>query len=203
MAAMNFGWVTFRGNAGYFLRLILLFLVIQIAIDVLYCRTAGAVMSFLIAMVSAVMGSVLQLGLIGISLEFYDGRKPSLSDLFFFYPHFIPYLLASLAYAVVVAAGLALLLVPGLYLMLRMQFYSYLVVDMDLGWAASLRKSWSITDGQIRRLSVFLAVLLLVNLCGALALGIGLLMTLPVTALAYAYVYRQLARPVTSQLYTT
>ena len=71
-----------------------------------------------------------------------------------------------------------------------------LVVDKKLDITESIRKSGEITQGHKGWLFGFAIVLGLVNIAGALLLLVGLLVTIPLTTMAYIYVYRQLSSSV-------
>lgn len=105
---------------------------------------------------------------------------------------FLSYLLTAVLYVVMVAAGLLLLIVPGFLIAVRYGFFGFLLVDKKLDPIAALRRSAELTRGLSAELLGFGLLLLGVNLLGALALGVGLLVTLPTSAIAAAYVYRRL-----------
>jgi uncharacterized membrane protein len=83
-----------------------------------------------------------------------------------------------------VAIGMFLLIIPGIYLAVAYSATSYLIVfrKMDF-WQAmeTSRKAVSKEWFSIFGLGIVLA---LINLAGALVLGIGLLFTIPLTACA-------------------
>ena len=58
------------------------------------------------------------------------------------------YLIASIIMGIAVAIGIFLLIVPGIYLAIRLQFYSAYIVEEDCGIIESLQKSWDLTKGQ-------------------------------------------------------
>ena len=89
--------------------------------------------------------------------------------------------------AVIGVAGVVL----SVYLGLRYSMVRFAVLD-DAGVAGSLRRSAHLTLGAKGRLLFFFIVLGALNMLGAIALGIGLLITLPVSMLAYAHVYLKL-----------
>lgn len=85
--------------------------------------------------------------------------------------------------------GFILLIVPGIIIVLMFQMYAYLVVDKGLGPIAALKRSRVITKGSRWRLFVLGFLIVLVNLGGLLCLVVGLLVTIPLTAIASARVY--------------
>jgi len=63
-----------------------------------------------------------------------------------------------------------------------------------MGPIASMKESYAITKGRFWKLLGFWIVIGLFNLLGLIPFGIGLLVTVPVSALASIYVYRELSR---------
>ena len=129
-----------------------------------------------------------------IALKVIDGQKPKLEDLYKSYPLFVNYLLASILVGLMVVAGLILLVIPGIYLALKYQFTLFLVVDKKMKVMDAIKKSGEMTEGKLMDLLGLALVAILITMLGALALGVGLLVSTPVTMLAYAYVYRQLSK---------
>jgi uncharacterized membrane protein len=91
--------------------------------------------------------------------------------------------------------------VPGIYLALKYQFYNYLIRDQGKGLVEAIRISGVLTEGVMWNLVLFwlmlaginiLGMLAGINILGMLALGIGLTITVPLSWLATAYVYRRL-----------
>lgn len=91
--------------------------------------------------------------------------------------------------------GLVLLIVPGVILMIRLGFYKYLIIDKkDISITQALRESMILTKGITWKLFLFTVVLGLVNLVGFICFVAGLLVTIPLSAIAFAYVYNKLIR---------
>lgn len=75
----------------------------------------------------------------------------------------------------------------------RLQFYVYYMVDQDVKALPSLKKSFAATDGHFWKLFFLAIVLGFINILGFLALIVGLFVTIPLSWIAMAYVYRKLA----------
>jgi uncharacterized membrane protein len=75
--------------------------------------------------------------------------------------------------------------------MVKYGLAEYLVVD-GAGARTALRASARITDGHRGDLLVFFLATFGMNLLGLICLGVGLLVTMPTTIVAHAWVYRQL-----------
>lgn len=132
----------------------------------------------------------LGLGLVRFTLNLIDGRTARLSDLFSQYRRLLRGFVAHFLFSLMVGVGLLLLVVPGVYLLLRFGFYNCGIVDRDLGVIDSFRLSSRITRGSKFRLLGLVMLCLLLMLLGGLALGIGLAFALPLVALAWSLAFR-------------
>jgi len=148
---------------------------------------------FLFRIASYAVSTILNIGLIAIALKFIGNEKPEIEDLFRSYKgRFWRFVGASLLYGLIVVGGLLLLIVPGIYWAIKFQFCTFLVVDQESRVTESLRRSSKITESQRWHLLGFGLLLGLINIAGALALLIGLFVTIPLTMIGYTSVYRKL-----------
>lgn len=155
----------------------------------------GSFLVFLVNIAVFALSLVMSLGAKRITLDIARGKLPRLSDLFSQTNLFWKFLLASIIYGVAVIIGFILLIVPGLYLSLKYGLYAYIIVDRpELSATDALKESARLTDGIKWKLVGFSFVLLGINLLGLLALGIGLLYTIPVSIMAYTALYCSLAK---------
>jgi uncharacterized membrane protein len=92
-----------------------------------------------------------------------------------------------------VAIGLILLIVPGIIFGLMFMFATFVVIERELGPIDAMNESHRITRGHKWQLFGFMLLLLLINLLGLLALVVGLLVSIPVSTLAFVHAYRVLA----------
>ena len=90
--------------------------------------------------------------------------------------------------------GLLLLIVPGLYVGARLLFSGFYVVVESRPVVGSLRFSLMMGQGRIGELMVLVLSLVLLNLLGLALMGVGLLITLPLSYVVVARAYRQADR---------
>ena len=90
--------------------------------------------------------------------------------------------------------GFIALLLPAVYATIRLQFFRYFIVeDENMGPIHAFKKSISITRGKFWQLLGFICLLVLFNLVGLMLLFVGLLITVPVTMIAYTELYKKLS----------
>lgn len=103
---------------------------------------------------------------------------------------FLVYVLVSLIKIV----GYILLIIPGIYFKIRLQFVSYSVVEYGYWPFKAIGHSWKITRGHAWDLLLFNVASVGVNILGIIALVVGVFATVPTTIIAHAHVYRKLSR---------
>lgn len=93
--------------------------------------------------------------------------------------------------SIIVGVGFLLLIVPGIIASFGLMHAPMLVLDKGLGAADAIRASWEMMKGY--KLDAFLLALsyMMIAIAGALALGVGLLVAIPVIAAASAAFYNR------------
>lgn len=192
--ALRYGWRTTLDNLAFFIWLGLLYLAITLILNgiVFKVNAYSEGWAFVVGIFALVAGIIMDVGLVVVALSLHDGRTARVADLFIHYPLAPAYFIASLFAALMVLVGLALLIVPGIFLMVLFQFYAFHIADEGAGAVAALRRSAETTRGERWRLFLFGLLAVLINVGGALCLLVGLFLTVPVTFLAYAHVFRRL-----------
>jgi hypothetical protein len=88
--------------------------------------------------------------------------------------------------------ALALLLLPAMLLMMRLQFASYYIIDKKMDVGASLMRSLMITKGYLFYIVLVFLLIILLNIVGLLFAFVGLLFTIPMTMIIIAMLYKSL-----------
>ena len=81
-------------------------------------------------------------GLVGVLTEMIYQRPARIRHLFVGFPRILPLFFGIIFYAVMVSAGFALLILPGIFLLSAMMLWPFFVVDSRLGPATSLGASY-------------------------------------------------------------
>lgn len=150
-------------------------------------------LSFLFRSMGFVVSMLLGIGALRVSLRVHDGQPVSLQHLFIAdWPLFWRYVLATLLYGLVVGIGLILLVIPGVVLGVRHVFYGYFILERGARPVEALGQSAAATEGVRWKIFLLMVLLFVLNVVGAALLLVGLLVTIPLTYLTGAWVYRSL-----------
>lgn len=203
--AINYGWTTVKGNLKTFILFALVLILIQgvpqgissnLSEQMKNDPSSEATLGIFVILLSiaiAILNIVVSIGVIRFALKFLDGKKGEVKDLFATNKkemwHFF---LGSLLYGLRVILGYILFIVPGIIWSIKYSQYSYLIIDKGMGPSEAIKKSGEITEGNKMNLFLLGLLLALINIAGVLALFVGLFVTIPLTFLAQAYVYRKL-----------
>lgn len=128
-------------------------------------------------------------------LNIVDGKSKGLNDLttlsFMTYMKFIG---GTILYILLVMLGLLVLVLPGIYLAVRYQYYSSFIIDKNEGVIEALKHSSDITAGVWWKVFGYGIAIYAINILGVLALGIGLFITVPISMIALTKFYRDLEK---------
>ena len=192
--AIDFGFNIAKGNIVFFFGVA----VVWALVTIISSSIQGALnadkqfsLSFLFSLLMWVVSSIISMGIINICLEFVDNKEPEIKDIYYTQKIF-NFILASIIKSVIVIVGFILLIVPGVIFSIKLQFAEYLIVDKKFDAIDALKGSWEMTKGVKTNLFIFSILLGLINILGLLCLVVGLFVTIPLSMVATAYVYRKL-----------
>ncbi len=174
------GWELFKQNPGGFIGFAVVFLLAQGMLG--YLPRIGGLIS--LALTGPIYG-----GFFIVCAKLMQRRAPVFQDFFTGFQFFVPLLLLSLVSAILIILGFILLILPGIFLMVCYLFPSMLIIDRGLDFWPAMELSRRTVQGQWFGFFVFVLLLILVNLGGVLLLGVGLLVSLPVSTCAVAAAY--------------
>jgi hypothetical protein len=193
------GWRLFKARAVVFVfSMILLFLsgiVLKTALLILHRSDFAIWLVILLAWLFLCSGMIV--GLHVMALKSVDGRIPQVADLFASLGLGPAYLLALCIYCAAVSLGFALLIIPGIYLAIRYCLFAQIITDKSAGALAALRDAAALARGNWSQLGALFLIAFLLNVAGAAILGLGLVISFPVSLLAIAGFYRSI-RPATA-----
>lgn len=186
---MRFGWAHFKahlnplailGGVGAFLALL--------NSGLQRAGNEGGVLSLGVQVLQA----ALMLALIRVAMKLYDGEPLAMSTPTVLLQGFGWYLLTGLLFGLIVVGGTLLLVVPGVIWAVQFGLAFFFIAEGGKDPVAALKQSSALTKGSRWPLFGFALAMAGVNLLGVLALGVGLVVTMPLTVLAAVYVFRAL-----------
>ncbi|MEI6848039.1 MAG: hypothetical protein WCK32_08425 [Chlorobiaceae bacterium] len=173
------GWELFKQNIGEFIGFTLIVFAISVA--------SSKFNNF-----SSLLTTLLYAGFGIAAFKRMSGKQIQFSDFFSGFNYFLPLFLAELVMSVIVAVGFVFLILPGIYLAVSYTFTIFLIVDYRMEFWQAMEISRKIVTKQWFSIFWLCTVLFFLNLCGVLALGVGLLVTIPVSFCAMAFAYRDI-----------
>ena len=177
------GWGLFMQYPGGFVGFGLLYLVIQAVFHSI---------PFVGAVASVAVSTPLIMGNFFVSAKLLQGKTPEFRDFFSGFQFFLPLLLLSLVAGSFIAIGTMLLVIPGVYLAVAYLFASYLVIDRGLDFWPAMELSRLTVNPRWFGFFAFVLLLALLNLAGAIALGVGLLVTVPLSFCTMTVLYAEI-----------
>jgi uncharacterized membrane protein len=196
--SLLFGWEILKNNFWFIFWLEMIMLGLNMTpnvADYLFKGRTGMEVSLLAtSAIFFVLQLIANLGMIKIFIGLHDKKEGrNIADLLLGVNYFFKYVLAGIVYGLIVLAGFILLIIPGIIWSIKYQFFVYFILDKNMSPMEALRMSAKITDGHKMDLFLFSCAAMVVNLIGFLALGIGLVVTIPVTSIALIYIFRKLS----------
>lgn len=192
--ALSKGWQTYKTNFGFLIVTFILYLLIMGVINGLeaYLSEKESVFGLIIAIVGVFVSFLIQIGWVRIGLKLLNGELAEYEDLLKNGDRVLSYFLGNLLVGVIVAAGLVLLVIPGIYWALKYMYVPYLIADRNLKVGEAMRLSAVMTNGVKWKLVGYGFVQLGLIIAGVLALFVGLLAVLPTLWLTSLGIYQQL-----------
>jgi len=176
------GWEMFKGHIGEFVGFTLLIFV---------ASAVSAKLAFVSFLFSAIAASFYA-GYAIAAFRLLSGQSFEFADFFKGFNYFLPLFFAALAGGFLVCIGFVLLLIPGIYLVVAYMFTTYLILDYRMEFWQAMEISRQIITKNWFAFFGFAFALFAINFLGGLAFGIGLLVTIPVTACAAAVAYKDI-----------
>lgn len=203
--AIGYGWKGFVNNIGPLALIAVVVLAINLVMGWISRAFNNTFMDLIIGFVSWVVSLIIALGLIRAALAILDGRRPT-PEVLLSTDRLLPYAIASIIVGIIVFVGLILCVVPGLIATFLFWFFGYAVVDAPdepgspaRDPIAAMKRSYEVASANVGSLLLLAILCVLINILGAILCGIGLLVSLPVTAIATAYAWRVLTHGVVAQ----
>ncbi|AFZ35681.1 hypothetical protein Sta7437_2131 [Stanieria cyanosphaera PCC 7437] len=131
--------------------------------------------------INGILSPVLVAGIYIVALKIAKNRTKTFSDFFLGFNNFLPIFLVNLVGSILTILGCILLIIPGIYLAVAYVFGICFVIEKHFGFWSALETSRKIITKKWFAFFGFILLLGLLNLGGLLVLGVGLLVTIPLT----------------------
>ena len=189
--ALRFAWAEFKKDPWFFVGVTAVLTVFSMVVNAL--TGGGHGMSSILGMIISLLAStVVTIAYARLALSTIAGAHVGWDGLWA--PQYLlPMLGATVLQTIIVVVGFILLIIPGIFASLLLCFTQISVVDKNLTPLDALKESYRLTRPHLWQLFLFALSLILLNIVGLLALVVGLLVTIPVTLISVAHVYRILA----------
>ena len=197
-AAFSYAWRKFKEYLG---PIILITLAVFVGIAVFQALSffvqrgsSGGVGGFFLALLfsglGAIVGFVLEYGVVRASLAVVDGRPVTFAEAWNM-DRFGPFLVAAILRGLIVFVGLLLCVIPGLIASFLLIFTPFFVIDKQLSPTGSLAASYNLVKSKAGLLVLFSIVAVVIYFAGAIACFVGLLVSIPVVLIATAFMYKR------------
>jgi hypothetical protein len=193
-AAVNFAWQTFQLQYRLLIAMMLIIFGLWVILEIVVIAGqrfgllwwTAAHLAFFISF------ACLEVRFLQVCLDLYDGRVPLFDDPVKYLSRGLKFLAGQILYLLITLTGLVLLVIPGIYLNARYAFVGFCQVAGQENLPASFEQSARLSTGNMASLMIIIGSLLFFNFIGACLLGIGLLVTIPLSVLTMTAVYKQL-----------
>lgn len=203
--AFKFGWQEWKKN-WLFLSAVTLLCTLLPAIPAILQYTLSDekyLSQMLLGLIHYALLFIAQMGFLTIAVKAARLQEYSFND-FFSSVHLLPsFIWGSVLYFLAVLGGMLLLIIPGIIFAIKFCFWSLFVVDRSFKGLDSLKASSQAIYGYKWDMLLFMIGWMILNLIGVLALGIGLLITIPVGMIAFAHLYVKLTTPASTEITQT
>lgn len=192
--AFKFGWHAWKKNWAAMLGATFLYFLLPIVPGIIiqaYPDMNGFLL-FILQIIHLALTVIAVMGFLTISLKVARQEEFSFGD-FFKNIHLFPsFLLAFVLYYLGAIIGTILLVVPGIYFCAKYNLWPYFILDRSFKGLESLKASGETMYGAKWDMFLFMIGAFFVNLIGLLCLVVGLFASVPITTIAWAYIYNKL-----------
>jgi uncharacterized membrane protein len=119
-------------------------------------------------------------------------RRTDFADLFKGFDFFVPTLVASLVIGLLVGCGTLFCIIPGLVLAAMFEFTYLFIVDKRMDFWPAMQASHAMIKNDYFGFTMFVLLMILVDILGALCCIVGLLVAVPVTVAAVTVAYKEI-----------
>jgi uncharacterized membrane protein len=174
------GFDIFKKDIGGFIGFTLIYFLINLVL---------AFIPFLGSLASIAISAPLSVGYAIVARKISRGETHEFGDFFKGFDYFGQLFLGGLVSGIFVVIGIILCIIPGIYLGVAYTWTSFIIVFAGKEFWTAMETSRKVVSKNWFSFLGFFIVLFLINILGALALGVGLLVTAPASSIALYAAY--------------
>jgi len=142
--------------------------------------------------VLTLLAQPLSVGFLNVSFKIDQGKTPNFGDFFKGFNHFLPLVLFGIVGGLLMTVGYFLLIIPGIYFTVSYTFANVLIIDRRIQFFQAMEFSRKKVGKKWFGIFWLLIMLFAINFLGVLALGVGVLFTIPISACTLAAAYKDI-----------
>ena len=198
-------WEIFQQNGSDLVVISFVYVFISCILSIMDSATTGAnyVIVFIISIACGILQMVLSLGFYRILLDTINSEKPQLAELFSQRNSnlILHYIIGSIVSGVAIVIGFIFLIIPGIYLATRLQFFHLRLLEQENpDCIKALTDSWNMTENHVLDLIGLGFITCCIVILGFLALIVGLIVAIPIVGLMSTIAYCILSKKMEKDL---
>lgn len=151
---------------------------------------------------SLILSGPLTVGMYMIALAAVRGQNVELADLFAGFKKFLPSFLAYLVTMIFTIVGMVFCIIPGIFVALIYSLVYLFIIDENMDFWPAMEASRKMVMNNLGQWILLFLVIILINLAGALACCVGLLISSPIAFLMITMGYEQERRALAASSYS-
>jgi uncharacterized membrane protein len=185
-SALSYGFSKYFANLGPVLLIILVAFAAQVIVQILGIAVSSVFLKAILGIIGLVVSAAVSIGIYRAALMLTAGVTPTVSTAFT-YDRWGEWIVFSIVYGLMVGIGLALCIIPGLFVLAFFGMAPYFFIDRGMSLGDALTAS---REAAGRGYAVPVVLAIVVGALGFIACGIGALVTAPAAYIAVAFLYR-------------
>lgn len=190
--AIGYGFNKFKENALVWVGIVLIAAIIQGVLNYVL-SSDNFVLSLIFSVIVGVATLLIQAALVRGALHEVDGMKPAFGS-FFQFNNVFAIVIAGVLVGIATGIGYILLVIPGLVVTFFTWWTFQFVIDRGDEPIPAIKASAKAIASNGGTIFVLALALFGLNVLGAILVGLGLLVTIPITIIAGTYAYRVTVR---------
>ncbi|MBY4250137.1 hypothetical protein HQO37_21325 [Rhodococcus fascians] len=190
--AIGYAFEKFKQNALVWMGIVLIAAIIQGVLNFVL-SSDSIVLSLVFSIIVGVVALLIQAALVRGALHEVDGIKPAFGS-FFQFGNVAAVIIAGILVGIATSIGFVLLIIPGIVITFFTWWTFQFVIDRGDEPIPAIKASAQAIASNGGTLFVLALALVGLNIVGAIPLGLGLLVTIPITIIAGTYAYRVTVR---------